>query len=314
MSVRAMRSWDRMIADFADWMAARGYSPRSIEHRTRCLRYFLAWAGPRAPLTGAPSGKLLRGYTVALAQHRTPANRPLALITRASRIYALRGFIRWLCRSRGIGAEILDALEPPRLPRPLPRDIMNVREVEQVLRTAATGTPLGLRDRALLETLYSTALRRGELAMLAVTDIDRSRRLLLVREGKGGHPRFVPLGRRAIWWLGRYLRRGRPRLALPLEPALFVSRRGRALTVNRVGDLVRSHVRGAGVAKRGSCHMFRHTVASLMLERGADVRFIQELLGHQRLTSTQVYTRVSIGALQAVHRASHPAEGSRRSR
>jgi integrase/recombinase XerD len=185
---------------------------------------------------------------------------------------------------------------------------MNASEADRVLSTVRPTSPLRLRDRALLELLYSTGMRRRELASLRVEDVDRETSVVAVRLGKGGRGRVVPLGRRAARWLFRYLRRARPILAAPGEAALFVSARGRAFNVSRVGALVHRYVLASGIPKRGSCHMFRHTAASLMLEAGADIRYIQELLGHERLTSTQLYTRVSIAALRAVHARTHPAE------
>lgn len=301
-------SWEPILAEFAGWMAVRAYSPRSVEHRLRCVRYFLRWAGDRAraPRLGV---RLLRGWTLALAEHRTPRGEPLALATRACRIYALRTFVRWLRATRRIPADLREFLVPPRLPRALPSAVMNAREVERVLRGVRPAGPLGLRDRAMLELLYCTGMRRAELAALRIGDVDRERGVVVIVRGKGGRGRVVPLGRPAGRWVGRYLRRGRPGLVATTREtdALFLSRRGGPLALNRVGDLVRAHVRSASGGRRGSCHMFRHTAASVMLERGADIRFIQELLGHERLTSTQVYTRVSIAALKAVHARTHPA-------
>jgi integrase/recombinase XerD len=280
-----------------------------VEHRLRCLGYFLRWAGPRLPPAQRLRPAILEEYTLELA--RQPARRG-GLLAASTRVYALRAFVRWLHGSRHHARDLRFALVPPRLPRPLPRAVMNAGEVERVLAATRPRSFLRLRDRAILELLYSTGIRRGELAKLEVGDVDWERRTVSVRHAKGGRGRVVPLGRRAGRWLGRYLSRVRPRLAGDDVRALFVSRRGGPLALGRLGDLVHAYVAASGMTKRGSCHMFRHSAASLMLEAGADIRFIQELLGHERLTSTQLYTRVSIASLQAVHARTHPAERWRR--
>lgn len=181
-------------------------------------------------------------------------------------------------------------------------------EITQVLAHASLATPIGLRDRALLETGYSTGLRRMELIRLRLYDLDRARGVVVVREGKGRKDRVVPIGERAIAWLEKYLAEARPAfVAEPDEGRVFVTRTGRPFHPNHLSRLVRHYVIAAGIAKKGACHLLRHTMATGMLEHGADVRVIQEILGHARLTTTQLYTRVSIRLLKAVHTATHPA-------
>jgi len=156
--------------------------------------------------------------------------------------------------------------------------------------------------------LYSTGLRRAELARLELTDIDRQRGTILVRCGKGRKDRVVPIGQRALRWLDKYLVETRPVLAVdPAVAHLFITHYGRPIHVNHLSLLVRGYLVRAGVTKRGSCHLFRHTAATLMLENGADIRFIQALLGHTCLSTTEIYTHVSIGQLQKVHAKTHPA-------
>jgi integrase/recombinase XerD len=187
--------------------------------------------------------------------------------------------------------------------------VLAADEVERALAGIATATPTGLRDRTMLELLYSTGVRRGELAGLDVGDVDFARCVLRVRRGKGGRSRVVPLGRRAATWLHRYLDDGRPRaLRRADEPALFLSRRGVRIGVKMVTARMHACLRRAGLTKGGSCHIVRHSVATLMHEAGADIRDLQVLLGHALLTSTQLYTRVSLQHLQAVHRRTHPTE------
>jgi integrase/recombinase XerD len=159
----------------------------------------------------------------------------------------------------------------------------------------------------ILEILYSCGLRRSELVNLSLFDIDAERGMLLVRQGKGKKDRMVPIGERALAWVQKYIGEARP--ALVREPdsgRLFLTQSAEPLSVSWLTDRVRDYVERSGVGKKGSCHLFRHTMATLMLEGGAGIRFIQEMLGHADPTTTQIYTLVSIKKLQDVHAATHP--------
>ena len=177
-----------------------------------------------------------------------------------------------------------------------------------MLEQADPSAPYGLRNRAILEMLYSTGLRRAEALALELSDVDRRRRAVLVRCGKGGKDRVAPIGRRALAWLDKYLAEARPELAeRSTTELLFITSTGRAILPNHLSAVVRKYLKRAGVAKPGACHLFRHTAATLMLEGGADVRYIQAMLGHESLSTTQIYTHVSIDKLREVHEQTHPA-------
>jgi integrase/recombinase XerD len=200
----------------------------------------------------------------------------------------------------------------PRLGERIPRHVLSAEEVERVLLQPDLSRPMGVRDRAILETLYSTGIRRLELWALAVEDLDTGRGTLLVRYGKGKRDRLVPIGRRAVVWIERYLAEVRPKWAHdPEQRALFVTELGTLPGPERLTRLVRDYVEQAGLGRRGGCHLLRHTMASLMLENGADIRYIQQILGHALLSTTQIYTRVALGKLLQVHAATHPAEFGR---
>ena len=169
--------------------------------------------------------------------------------------------------------------------------------------------PLGIRDRAILETLYSSGIRRMEVVRLQLGDLHLERRVLMIRQGKGKKDRVAPIGDRALAWIGKYLNEGRPLLEVdPSQRALFLSGYGdSAMSADYLSRLVSQYVRAAGIA-HGGCHLFRHSCATLMLENGADIRFIQQMLGHANLSTTQIYTEVSIQQLQRIHAMTHPAE------
>jgi integrase/recombinase XerD len=166
---------------------------------------------------------------------------------------------------------------------------------------------LGIRDRAMLEILYSTGMRRMELADRTVYSVQPERRTVMIRRGKGAKDRIVPIGDRALYWYGRYLEEVRPKLVVEPDPeTLFLSARGAAMSLIDLSQIIGGYVRAAGVSKIGACHLFRHCVATAMLNNGADIRFIQEMLGHTRLETTQRYTHVSIEKLKQVHAQTHP--------
>lgn len=176
-----------------------------------------------------------------------------------------------------------------------------------MLAQADLNDPIGLRDRAILEVLYSTGIRRREVVELSICSLDRDRGTLFIRKGKGRKDRIIPIGERAMAWVEKYVQEVRPKLAMePDEGILFLTGEGEAVTPGHLTDQVSAYIEKAGIGKKGSCHLFRHTMATLMLEGGADIRFIQQMLGHESLNSTQLYTRVSIRKLKEIHTATHP--------
>ena len=187
--------------------------------------------------------------------------------------------------------------------------MLTIQEAELILQQPNVRDALGLRDRAILETFYSAGMRRLELARLKVWDLDLEQNTVTIRQGKGNKDRHIPLGDRAAQWMRKYLDESRPKLVSePDDKTAFLSNAGEPFTADYLTELVRGYVDAANIGKRGSCHMFRHTMATLMLEGGADIRFIQAMLGHADLKTTQIYTHVAIRQLQEIHRATHPAK------
>jgi integrase/recombinase XerD len=196
----------------------------------------------------------------------------------------------------------------PRLENRLPKYILNAEEAEIVIQQPDITSALGLRDRAILETFYSTGMRRMEVANLKLYDIDSERGTVMVRQGKGKKDRHIPIGERALVWVNKYIREARPELlACTEDGTVFLTDLGAPFHRKQLTTLVRSYLRKSKIGKMGGCHLFRHTVATLMLENGADIRVIQEMLGHAKLTTTELYTRVSINLLKQVYAATHPA-------
>ncbi len=285
------------------------YAADTVHVRTLYLKYFTAWATARGIAKPEDVTRAdVERYQRWLYYYRQRTGGPLSVWSQHGRLVAVKGLFRWLAKQRELSANPAAELELPRVTaQRLPQPLTDT-EITQVLAHADPTTAIGLRDRAILETGYSTGLRRMELIRLRLYDLDLARGVLAVREGKGQKDRVVPIGERAIAWLRKYLDEARPEFVVePDEGTVFLTRTGRRFHPNHLSRLARDYVVAAGVAKRGACHLLRHTMATAMLEHGADVRVIQEILGHARLTTTQLYTRLSIRLLKAVHTATHPA-------
>jgi integrase/recombinase XerD len=240
--------------------------------------------------------------------HRKTNGEPLSFGTQVQRLVPVQQFFSWLRKTHRLDIDPAIDLTLPRPDRRLPESTLTAIEMTAVLACPNVARPLGLRDRAMLEVFYSCALRRAELISLCLRDIDFDRGTVFVRSGKGAKDRYVPIGERAMFWVRLYLDLVRPRYVnYRITDLMFVSSLGTPVCPDWLSRKVKRYFALAGVNKRGSCHLLRHTVATLMLEGGADIRYVAEMLGHARLETTQRYTRVSIDRLQAVHAATHPA-------
>ena len=298
---------------YLEWLRVHNYSASTIENREVYLGYFVIWCTERGLTTPKEITKpILERYQRALYHLRKPNGRPITFRSQHARLIPIRGFFRWLTRQNHLLYNPASEIELPRLEHRLPKHVLSLSEVEQVLGEPDLDDPMGVRDRAMLETLYSTGMRRSELIGLALFDLDHERGTVMIRQGKGKKDRMVPIGERALTWIDRYEHEVRPALVVGRDPvalaALFLTHLGEPFTPNRLTQLVRGYVQSADLGKSGSCHLFRHTMATLMLENGADIRYIQAMLGHAELSTTQIYTQVSIRKLKEIHTATHPGK------
>jgi integrase/recombinase XerD len=233
----------------------------------------------------------------------------MAVRTQYNSIVMLRSWFRWLHHQGKMERIPLEELRMLRLGQRLPRQVLRVEEVERVLSVPDIRTRQGLRDRALLEVLYSTGVRRAEVSRLHVSDVNFERGLMLVREGKGRKDRYVPIGRRALTWLRAYLDQVRPHWIGHENPELWLSTWGGPLSLATITTQVGGYFRLAGFTQTGSnCHLFRHSMATHLVENGADIRAVQDILGHASIQSTQIYTHVSQTRAKEVHTRCHPME------
>jgi integrase/recombinase XerD len=300
--------------DYLVWLRGHNYSGQTIDTRELFLCLLLEWCGQRSILrAGEVTKPILERYQRYLFHYRKSNGDPLSFRSQHARIVAIRAWFKWLARQNYLPSNPAADLELPRLEKRLPKAILTEREAEAVLHQADTSDTLGLRDRAILETLYSTGIRRSELTHLKVPDLDGERGTLMIRQGKGKKDRMIPIGERAVLWIGKYLADVRPELACGRdEGTLFLSRMGEAMSPANLTVLVRGYIDDSRIGKKGACHLFRHTMATLMLENGADIRFIQAMLGHVSLATTEINTQVSIKKLKEIHARTHPAQFGRK--
>ncbi len=293
---------------FLAYIEARGYSQHTIENRAQSLRGFIRWCVDRG--LDRPQDitrPVLDRYRRHLFQARKSNGAPLSFATQHARLVGIKGFFRWLTRENHVLYNPASEMEMPRLHRRLPRNILTVQEVEQILAQTAVYGDIGVRDRAILETLYSTGIRRTEAVNLTIYDVDIPNGTVLIREGKGRKDRLIPIGERACRWIEKYRESVRPHYVHePDDGTLFLTEYGEPLHNNRLSDAVRKLIKAAGVTKPGSCHLFRHTMATEMLDNGADIRYVQAMLGHSQLSTTEIYTHVAIRKLKEIHAATHP--------
>jgi len=301
--------WHCLTEAYFEWMGFTNYSPRTISNRRTYLGYFVLWCIERGITQPCEvSRATIERYQRYLFHYRKKNGESLSVRSQHTRLVPVRAVFKWLTRNNYILHNPASEIDLPKLEHRLPKHVLTVGETEAVLRRPNLNDPMGIRDRAMLETLYSTGMRRMELIGLKVYDLDPDRGTIIIRQGKGRKDRMVPIGERAVLWIDRYLEEVRPSLVRePDDQTIFLTNLFEPFTPNRLTQLVRTYIDAADIGKRGSCHLFRHTCATLMLENGADIRFIQQMLGHAKLETTQIYTQVSIRKLKEIHAATHPA-------
>ena len=301
------------LSRYMEHLGIKGYRPQGMATAARYIGDFILWSTERGVSHPAQvSRAVLERYQRFLYHYRKRNGDPLSIASRRCKLVPLRGFFRWLTKQAEIPANPAADLELPRKLKRLPRVVLSATEVERVMAVVDLGTPLGWRDRAMLEVLYATGIRRMELARLELGDVDAERGVVLIREGKGGKDRMIPLGSRALYWVQQYQEHGREALAWnDQDKTLFLGNEGKPLSPLWLSTVIAKRVDAAELGKRGGCHLFRHTMATLMLEGGADIRFIQAMLGHAEISTTQIYTEVAIRQLQRVHALTHPGASRR---
>jgi len=309
----ALGALDGQLRGYLDHLTIeRGVAANTLSSYRRDLRRYLAHLTARGiGDVGDVTEEHVTDFLVSLrVGDEDLGATPLSAVSAARTLIAVRGFHRFAAAEGLTADDVARAVKPPTPTRRLPKSI-SVDDVVALLEGAGgdsdTDGPLSLRNRALLEVLYSTGARISEAVGLDVDDVDVQSRSVLLR-GKGGKQRLVPIGRPAVSALDAYFVRGRPDLARRGKglPAIFLNARGGRLSRQSAWQVLQDAAERAGIAASVSPHTLRHSFATHLLEGGADVRVVQELLGHASVTTTQIYTLVTVSALREVWAGAHP--------
>lgn len=297
---------------FSEHLRVRNYAEATVysyQLEVRSFSDFLSGRGVNEPSEICRDD--VKAYQLLLHHSRKSDGKPLAATTRCSKIGAVLSFLRFLYEQDFILSDPGRQVKRPRVPDSLPPDVPDEEQVLKLLEMPDTETPGGVRDRAILELLYASALRNAEVRALIVEDLDLHRLEVLVKCGKGGKGRRVPMSEVAAIWLEAYLVKGRPMLQRDLQvESLFLNSWGRPLKGETLCDIVRRHAEAAELSVKVTPHVLRHACATHMLARKAGLRHLQRLLGHVNVSSTERYTRVEVSDLREVMMQCHPRENS----
>lgn len=295
---------------FLEHLCQKGLSKKTIYHQYHFLKRFVGWCDHERKYT-------LLDFTLEdlNAYHAWLIQAPIGLKEKnlqsqsiRKNVQTLKRFFNW-CQQTGKLFENpavrldLGVCTPSRL-----KDCLTEREINNLLTFPDSSTRIGLRDKTVLEVLYSTGIRKSELLGLDLTDIDFSSGILTIRHGKGNKQRLVPIGDRALDWTKTYLTQSRPLFEKSPNPALFLSQGNKRMDVGPVTNVIKKAKDTFHIKKWGNAHLIRHTMATQMLKNGADLRIIQEILGHTSIETTVFYTHLDITHLKKVHQKTHPAE------
>jgi integrase/recombinase XerD len=300
---------DALLLRYADALLARGYSEQTLRSRRKHLRRYLGFLGERGldPLRVTPA--VLEDWRLELARTPTLAGLPRRAGTLCNLLVAVKHFYRVLCEADVLCHNPARRLALVRVPPRLPPPVLSIDEAAFFLESIDPTTPMGARDRAALELCYATGMRAGELLSLDVEDLDLSDRLCRIRHGKGGKQRVVPFGPEAARQIENYLRWVRPALLRGRATrALFLSPRGHRVRYAKLRLRLLLHVGAARLGKRLTLHGLRHACATHLIERHAEIRHVQELLGHASVETTQIYTHLSVRHLKEMLHRCHPRE------
>jgi integrase/recombinase XerD len=278
----------------------KGLSKNTIEAYSHGLSRFLNHLREKGVQEIRDVGKFdVRGFLLALKKENLSAK------TIVRNLVAIRTFFRFLVQEGILETNPVEDLESPKVAKTLP-EILTLKEIEQLLEQPNLQTPLGMRDRAMLEMLYATGMRVSELTHLPTHQVNLEGGYVLLY-GKGSKERVVPLGSEAIKWVTLYLKESRGILAKGKEsPSLFINRSGKGMSRQGLWKNLKNYTRRAGLRKRITPHLLRHSFASHLLEGGADLRSVQMMLGHADISSTQIYTHVTGERLKKIHQRYHP--------
>ncbi len=294
---------------FEEHLLMRGFSERTGEAYARDLGHLLRFLSERGlGQVSEVTKDSLEAYRTHVF-YQTYRGKKIGMGAQSCKIKAVKAFFRFLTESDYLLMNPAKDLSLPKEPQVLPQHLLSEDEMEQLLQAPDIGTPLGLRNRTILELLYATALRNTELRNLDLDSVDLQRSEVFVARGKGNKSRRLPVGEEALVWVESYLLNTRPKLARSHSGKhLFLSWRGHQLDRCTLGIIVKQQAKACGLGKQVTPHVLRHACATHMLKRGANIRHLQMMLGHSGLNSTQRYLRIEISDLHRAVTKFHPRE------
>jgi integrase/recombinase XerD len=303
-----MKQINELIFQFTEHLKVLNRSPSTIRNYLMHLRAFVE-ATAEPDMRGV-TRSMLEAYIAGLYAYRNHDGKPYAVATLCLKVRSVKRFFEFLSAANIIFIDPSETIKEPQKERRLVQKVLTPEDVAKILSRPNLGTLSGIRDRAILETLYSTGIRRGELCGLSIYDVDLAAKTLRINKGKGQKDRVVPLGKHAARFLQEYIAKVRPHHTRKNrgERRLFVNIQGKPLDKYTVGSIVKNHGKEAGIKKPVSPHMFRHAFAVALMKNGADITAVQKMLGHADLGTTQMYIRSLALDLKAVHGKTHPRE------
>lgn len=300
---------------YLTWLVSTGYAETTIKGSHADLEWFLRFLDMRAVKRAADiTPEVLEAYSLWLRDRKNcyHESRAISLVHVVHRLMTLGCFCRWLVKQMVILQDPSADLETPRLGERLPRVILTQEEARAMLDAPDLRSPVGYRDKALLELLYATGVRTNELRGMRVRDLDFKARTVFVRKGKGNKQRLIVIPPEPMGYAREYVEKVRPRFAGKMrggdDGTLFLNYTGARVNINALCHLIHKYAKLAKLDKHVTALTFRHSLASHLLENGMDIRFIQETLGHAKMSTTQVYTKVTLSGMKKHYNKHHPRE------
>jgi len=294
-----------MTTDYIKHLRAQGLNVQTITTQERRLKFFFSWLD--AKHISEPTRDDIRTYQDFITARKTKDRKSYSISVQRGYMTCVRDFYQWQCDTAERITNPALGIELPRIGQALPGMAATENQVERVIGRMPIKTDRNVRNRALLELVFATGMRTGEVCRLHLRDIDLETSRIHIRESKGLKDRVIPVSRRAVFWLRHYLTYARKSLLKEkASEFVFVSTQTDRLGPSQTREIVKRAFKGAGL--KGHLRLLRHSYATILLEHGMDIRHIQELLGHKNLETTEIYTHVSIGHLKDVHRRTHPRE------
>ena len=307
------RIW-RCVKYYLALCLAKGQASDTVRGKYSGLKKFFLWCIEQNIYTIEDINlDVMDNYMAYLNNYRKVLDdQPLSRAQKRNLLTFVKTFIKTMYIKGLLEVNILEKMELPSKGRTLPKALFSKSEIEKILEQPLLFGVNGIRDRAILETFFATGIRRTELLYLQLEDVDFGAQLLRVNHGKGRKERIVPISQRACEWLATYISKVRHQVAyIGTDNTLFLANHGKAFSPGKLSEMASRYVKLAGIKRFGACHLFRHATATTMLENDADLRHVQEMLGHASITTTQIYTHVSRAKLIEVYNATHPSAKNR---